>query len=396
MSKSVVLSEMAEINPRVRQGVASAPDTVVSFLPMASVLETGVLSDVGERPVGEVLKGYTAFERGDVLLAKITPCMENGKAVHTGDLPHALGFGSTEFHVLRPKNGTDGRYLFHMVWNPHFREAAAKNMTGSAGQKRVPASFLESYKAPFPPLSEQKRIAAILDKADELRAKRRAALAELDQLTQSIFLDMFGDPVTNPKGWKSARLADCTERIQIGPFGSLLHQEDYVVGGVPLVNPMHIKESCIVPDKEQTVTKRKHAELSLYHLNCGDVIMGRRGEMGRCAIVTPEHAGLLCGTGSLFITPKRDVTTTTYLFTVLSNQSMKKRLESFSLGATLPNLNRTIIEELVVPLPALSVQERFADHLTTVKALKGYYLASREQIDVLFASLQNRAFRGEL
>ncbi len=146
---------------------------VASFLPMAAVSEDGLIAFEEERPVREVRKGYTYFERGDVLVAKITPCFENGKATRTSALRKPFGFGSTEFHVLRAGNEIDPSYLFHMIWNSKFRTVGMNNMTGSAGQKRVPADFLKRLEIPLPPLPEQRRIAAILDKADALRRKRR-------------------------------------------------------------------------------------------------------------------------------------------------------------------------------------------------------------------------------
>lgn len=338
---------------------------------------------------GELASAKFQFDSRHVLYGKLRPYLAKIAC------PEFEGICSTDILPVLPGPKLERRYLLHFLRQPAMVEFATSRSVG-ANLPRLSPSTLASFEMPLPPLPEQRRIATILDKADELRAKRRAALAELDTLVQAIFLEMFGDPAVNPKGWKSARLADCTGRIQIGPFGSLLHQEDYVAGGVPLVNPMHIKDGVIVPDQEQTVTKHKHAELGLYHLRCGDVIMGRRGEMGRCAIVTPENTGLLCGTGSLFITPMLGVTTSMYLFATLSSQSMKKKLEGFSLGATLPNLNRTIIEELVVPLPTLSDQEHFAAQVASAKALRGHCLASGEQFDALFSSLQHRAFRGEL
>lgn len=199
--RTFALSDLAEVNPRLERALVSAPDLPVSFLSMASVSEDGVIANVSERRAGDVLKGYTAFRRGDVLVAKITPCMENGKAALTAELPHEFGFGSTEFHVLRPGPDVDPRYLFYSVWNPRFRTDAATQMTGSAGQKRVPAHFFERFEVPLPPLPEQRRIAAILDEADALRRKRREALGLLDELLRSAFLEMFGDPVTNPRGW---------------------------------------------------------------------------------------------------------------------------------------------------------------------------------------------------
>jgi len=183
-----------------------SPDKIVTFLPMAAVSGEGRIIAPEESSIGAVIKGYRYFEQGDVLLAKITPCMENGKAAFVEDIPHKIGFGSTEFHVLRPSSEVNGRYLFYMVWSPIFRHVAERNMTGTAGQRRVPTDFVKCYKIPLPPLEEQRRIAAILDKADAVRRKRQQAIALTEELLRSAFLEMFGDPVTNPKGWEVKRL----------------------------------------------------------------------------------------------------------------------------------------------------------------------------------------------
>ncbi|QIB91198.1 restriction endonuclease subunit S [Methanosarcina mazei] len=257
-------------------------------------------------------------------------------------------------------------------------------------------SDIASMKIPLPPLEKQKRIAAILDRAEALRAKRRAALSQLDELTQSIFIDMFGDSVSNPMGWKRYPLKHCVNHIQIGPFGSLLHKEDYVFGGIPLINPTHIENGKIVPDLNQSITVQKHAELQLYQLQQGDVIMGRRGEMGRCAIVGSEHNRMLCGTGSLFIRPDESKAIAMYLQAMLSSESMRKHLEGFSLGATLPNLNRGIVGELAISLPPIGLQKEFSHRIESIEKLKATHKSALTEIDELFLSLQYRAFRGEL
>ena len=259
-----------------------------------------------------------------------------------------------------------------------------------------PISFLTSFQIPLPPLDEQKRIAGILDAADALRAKRREALAQLDTLLQSTFLDMFGDPVTNPMGWEVRELKETKLRVQVGPFGSLLHKEDYIVGGVPLVNPMHIVSRQIHVGNEQTVSEQKAATLSNYRLQTGDVVMGRRGEMGRCAIVSDTEAGMLCGTGSLFFRPHPDELSSLFLARTFSSESMKRLLEGLSQGVTMPNLNRTMIEGLKVGLPPLDLQRGFAAIVESIEQQKARQRAHLAELDTLFASLQSRAFRGNL
>ena len=169
---------------------------------MASVLADPPQVKVAEsRILSSVKSGFSYFQDGDILVAKITPCFENGK-IAQARIKFRHGFGSTEFHVVRPKNDQlDGRYLLHFIRQNYIRRKGERRMTGSAGQRRVPKAFLESLEIYLPPIAEQRRIAAILDKAEELRELRRQALRELDAIAQSTFIEIFGDPISNSKGW---------------------------------------------------------------------------------------------------------------------------------------------------------------------------------------------------
>jgi type I restriction enzyme S subunit len=145
--------------------------------------ETGVIDLSDSRPLARVQKGYTYFGDGDVLFAKITPCMENGKVAIARHLRNGIGFGSTEFHVLRPERGVDERYLFYFLTRREFRRAAKRNMTGTAGQLRVPTRFLETTVLPLPPILEQQRIIEVLESLlSDLDAAMRAQEQVLEKL----------------------------------------------------------------------------------------------------------------------------------------------------------------------------------------------------------------------
>ena len=198
--EKVTLKEVCEINPKNDAKGKLVDNERVSFLPMSSISESGYIGDEETRKYHEVAKGFTAFHRNDVLVAKITPCFENGKST-IATINTDYGFGTTEFHVLRPDSQKlDTRYLHYFVRSPFVREAGEKTMTGSAGQKRVPKTFFQNLKIPLPPLDEQRRIATILDQADALRRKRQQALAKLDHLVQSLFLDMCRRPGDESEG----------------------------------------------------------------------------------------------------------------------------------------------------------------------------------------------------
>ena len=166
---------------------------------------------------------------------------------------------------------------------------------------------------------------------------------------------MFGDPVSNPFEWEKVPLSELAD-IRIGPFGSLLHKDDYIDNGHPLVNPSHIKDGKIVTDCKLTISDEKFREMAAYHLKIGDVVMGRRGEMGRCAVVNED--GLLCGTGSLFIRSKGEITAD-YIQKIISFPSFKKIIEDMAVGQTMPNLNVPIVSNFKIIKPPIGVQHKY-------------------------------------
>ena len=221
--------------------------------------------------------------------------------VNESKLPLCMNTSTIRFKVL-DKEKLKLRYFMYYLKSQHFKEQLAKYITGSA-QLNYGPSHLRKMVVPLVPLFLQENIVEKLDKIQIIIEKQQLELKALDELIKARFVEMFGDPVSNPKNWKKKALSDEAE-IKIGPFGSLLHKEDYIVGGHALINPSHIIDGKVVPDYSLTVSDEKYEELSTYHLHKGDVVMGRRGEMGRCAVV--EQKGLLCGTGSLLIRSNGD------------------------------------------------------------------------------------------
>lgn len=169
------------------------PTEYCTVVPMEMVSEWGEIGTTEQQPFDEVSGGLTLFETGDVLFAKITPCMENGKGAYVRELPTRYGFGSTEFHVLRPRAGVDGSFLYYYAFNPVFRAYAAENMVGAAGQKRVSSRFLKNTRLFLPSFAEQQRIAAYLDASctaiDAAVAAKRKQIETLDALEMSLIHD---------------------------------------------------------------------------------------------------------------------------------------------------------------------------------------------------------------
>ena len=178
----VPLGEVVTLNPGVNKGQFSDGDEV-PFVPMPAVeAETGRIDTSERRPFGKVKSGFTAFASGDVIFAKITPCMENGKMAVVPPLPQGVGFGTTEFHVMRPSEAVDRRLLYYFVSSAALRHEAQHHMTGAVGQKRVPKRYLETKLFPVPPLNEQRRIVEKFETLFARLDKGEEALREVQKL----------------------------------------------------------------------------------------------------------------------------------------------------------------------------------------------------------------------
>lgn len=190
------LGEVCEINPSKREMTPIPDSTVVSFIPMASVSEiSGSIEQIHTRTLKEVNKGYTYFREGDIIFAKITPCMENGKMAITKNLTNKIGFGSTEFHVLRCSERVLPEYVYHFLRQKTFRSQARMNMTGTAGQLRVPSSFLEEYSFPVPHIDVQRKIVKMLESIriteSEIRLESETMLEQTNKLPHSVLTKAF-------------------------------------------------------------------------------------------------------------------------------------------------------------------------------------------------------------
>lgn len=237
---------------------------------------------------------------------------------------------------------------------------------------------------PIPSLSEQQAIVSELDKINELISLKKAQLSDLDSLAQSIFYDMFGDPIENEKGWEVKKLGEMSS-VKTGPFGSMLHKEDYISNGIPLVNPIHIKDYRVIADMDFTISDEKARELNAYILRKNDVIFARRGDIGRCAVISDKENGYLCGTGSLFVRFEQKVIPQ-YIMYIIRSSSFIKELISKAKGATMLNLNSTTIASLGIPLPPLPLQQEFAKRIELIEQQKTQISSTIKDLETLLAS----------
>jgi len=168
-------------------------DIEVSFIPMQNVSEKGDINTSEIRQLSEVKKGFTYFRENDVLFAKITPCMENGKGAVAKGLKNNIGFGSTEFHVIRPTNKVNSVWIYTYTTFKSFRKEAERKMTGSAGQKRVPIRFFENYEIAIPPIELQNKFAEFVKRIDKQKFEIQKSLEEMQLLQESLMNKYFGE-----------------------------------------------------------------------------------------------------------------------------------------------------------------------------------------------------------
>ena len=245
---------------------------------------------------------------------------------------------------------------------------------------------------PLPPLAEQRRIAEVLDRAEALRAKRRAALAQLDSLTQSLFLDLFGDPATNPKRWPDKQLGDVIFSASDGPHVS----PEYVEAGVPFLSTRHVRPTGIIWEDLKYISED---EAQIHWKKCkperGDILYTKGGTTGIAKVVDFDTPVAIWVHIALLKTDKSKVEPL-WLEAMLNTPYCYQQSQRFTRGIANHDLGLTRMVKIKIYLPPLSLQREFARRVGAAEKLKTTQRASLAELDALFATFQHRAFRGEL
>lgn len=397
--KVVPLSQVAQINPRLPKGLEGSRE--ISFVPMAAVSEDGGITFQETRSFGEVRKGFTYFQRGDVLLAKITPCFENGKSALADNLEHPIGFGSTEFHVLRAIPAkVDSRFLYHFVRSKRLLSLGQKSMKGAAGHKRVPAEFLENFEIPDWRLNDQIRIAHLLDRVEGLIAQRKQHLQQLDDLLKSVFLEMFGDPILNPHGFSVRKLSEFyvnpKEGTKCGPFGSALKKDELVDAGVPVWNMDNIaSDGRMALPFRMWITADKYGELAAYSVRDGDIIVSRAGTVGKMCVARMNEQPAIISTNLIRVRLGDELRPLHFVSLMLYCKGRVGRLKTGADGA-FTHMNTGVLDSLEFPYPSIELQDQFAAVVEKVAAIKSCYQQNLTDLESLYGALSQQAFKGEL
>ena len=389
------MNAISEIAVLLRNGKSIRQSAEMSGLPITRIetIADGTINPdkIGFGDLREPDCADYLLRDGDILISHINSTKHLGKcAIYAGD-PPTLVHGMNLLALRVDPDLAASRYVYWILSSTDFRRKLHRITKHSVNQSSFNISSFKKLQISLPPLAEQKRIAGILDAADALRAKRREALGQLDTLLQSTFLDMFGDPVTNPMGWDAPPLAGFC-RTGTGGTPSRAKMQRYYEGGtIPWVKSGELREEVITSTGEHiTATALKETNLKLVPKDAVLIALygatvGRLGILGIQA--TTNQAVCHVIPNSLNVDLR-------YMFHSLLNQV--SYLVGRGVGGAQPNISQGILKSLAIPLPPLHLQHRFATIVEAVEQQRARQRAHLAELDTLFASLQSRAFRGEL
>lgn len=386
------------MSPKNKQSLGELVEILSGF-----AFDSNEFADSGEMPIvriRDIIPGYSStFYNGDY---------DPKYVIQDGDI--LIGMDG-EFNRARWRGGKallnqrvcrisvssqnlDEGYLFYFLPNAL---KAIEDATPFVTVKHLSVKSIRDIEIPLPPLPEQKRIADILDRAEALRAKRRAALAQLDDLTQSIFIEMFGDPAINPKGWPLKPLGELASKFSDGPFGSNIKSSHYTEKGIRVIRLQNIGVGEFLDDDKAYVSEEHFIELKKHECLPGDVIVGTLGCPNLRAFIQPKWLNVAINKADCIqFRPDERIVNAPYICSLLNQPATEKMARDLMLGQTRLRISMGRLKGLEVPLPPLSLQQEFSLRIAAVEKLKATHKASMAKLDELFASLQHRAFRGEL
>ena len=371
------LKDICEINPRMQKIDDS---TEVSFVSMPSVSEDGKIDTTDIRRYSDVKKGYTSFKENDVLFAKITPCMENGKGAIARGLRNGYGCGSSEFHVLRSNDKAMPEWIYCLTSWQRFREKAEKHMTGSAGQRRVPKQYLENYEIRLPGLKVQAQQVETLMHLRSIIDRRITEVRSFDELIKARFVEMFGDPILNQKGFPVYRMDEIVEFQGGSQPDKKYFEYESTDDNIRLIQIRDYKTDNYITYIPKAMAKR--------FCTAEDIMIGRYG---------PPIFQILQGIEGAFnvalmkATPRQG--NREYVRWFLKQDCLLHYLEGMSKRtAGQDGIQMDKLKTYPFPLAPKELQEQFATFATQVDKSKAAVQKSLDETQMLFDSLMQKYF----
>lgn len=389
------LSDVAQVIRGVTFSKAEGSETPsedrVPVIRAGSIQEELLLHEGRIWVPAEKVKPNQKIRNKDIIM-----CTSSGSAGLVGKCARAIQdwegtFGAFCAGIRANEAKCNPSYLFHFLRAPSFRTWAGSS--SGANIKNIRASELASYKIPLPPLAEQKRIAGILDAADALRAKRRESLAQLDALVQSVFLDMFGDPVTNPKGWEIKTLGEAANRVTDGTHQSPKWSDS----GIPFLFVSNIRDRQIDFQTSKFISESEYERLTARcPIEVGDILYTTVGSYGNPAMVRKDIGRFAFQRHIAHIKPNSELVDSKFLEIMLDSPVGRNQADRLARGVAQKTLNLRELKGFRIFLPPIAEQRRFAAIIERVEQNIVNSRTHLSELDRLFASLQSQAFNGEL
>ncbi|MEM6509016.1 MAG: restriction endonuclease subunit S [Pseudomonadota bacterium] len=363
------LTDFSEINPKLNQPTALTEQLSVSFIKMEDVSNSARVVNKRLRKYIDVSKGFTKFNDHDVLVAKITPCFENGKGGYAEELINGVGFGSTEFHVLRAKSKADSKFLYHYSNYSSFRLDAEASMCGTGGQRRVQTDFLRTYKVVFPPLPEQQKIAKILTSVDDVIETTQAQIDKLKDLKTSMMQELLTNGIGHaefkdspvgriPAEWEVNELNKYTSYISYGFTNPMPEAES----GPLMITAKDIKNLRVQYQTARKTTQKAFDELLSNKSRplINDILLTKDGTLGRVALV--EENGVCINQSVAVLRPNVKVLPRFLLYLLASPIYQQEMLDKAG-GSTIKHIYITVIDKMKVAVPAIHEQGKIVKTL---------------------------------
>lgn len=449
----VKMGAIVDINPSKKK-LDIIDEQICSFVPMASVSEkTGRIEIYEERTYEEVKKGYTQFFENDILFAKITPCMENGKVTIANNLINKFGYGSTEFYVLRTNKHIETKFIFHLVRSDYFRNQAKGNMTGAVGQQRVPRKYLESYPISLPPFNEQKRIAdkveRLLNKIDEAKRLIEEAKETFELRRAAILEKAFRGELT--RKWREENrnldsvlerfeqikkerfriaeskkeISEITEMFEELNLGEYPNEQDWLylksnmfcynincggtpsqdiseVGEVPFLKVYNIVNNKVnFSYKTQYIPNTVHeTKLRKSILKPNDIIMNIVGPpLKKIAIIPEEYPEMNMNQAIVRFRPIKYVLPKYLYYCLQYDETLKEVINETRGVVGQSNISVSQSRNLIIPIPSLAEQELIVELLEESlerEEIALQLILEEGNLEELRQSILSKAFRGEL
>ena len=298
--------------------------------------------------------------------------------------------------IIKDEGSIDRDFLFRCIQSKS-EEIIAQGK--GATVKGITLDVLKNLQIPLPSIETQKQIAAVLEKADQLRKDCQLMEQELNSLAQSVFIDMFGGSVANPKGWPKRALSELVaekDDIKCGPFGTQLGKSEFTKEGIPLWGIKHVNTGFKRPTIE-FVTPEKAKDLSSYSIETGDIVMTRKGNVGNCYIYPEGMPDGVMHSDLLRIRPCKEKVNSQFLQKqFMYSRDVEGQLRLISQGAIMAGINVTKLKSLMLLCPPLQVQEKYSDVLNAINTSKGILDEKVKDANLLFNALMQKAFEGEL